>query len=28
VALRENIAFTGRERSRPTTPDLRVGEGH
>jgi glutamate 5-kinase len=28
VALRENIAFTGRERSRPTTPDLRAGEGH
>lgn len=32
VALRENIAFTGRERSRPTTPDHRVerrngGEG-
>jgi glutamate 5-kinase len=24
VALRENIAFTGRERSRPTTPDLRL----
>jgi glutamate 5-kinase len=26
VALRENIAFTGRERSRPTTPDYRAGE--
>jgi glutamate 5-kinase len=24
VALRENIAFTGRERSRPTTPDHRL----
>jgi glutamate 5-kinase len=24
VALRENIAFTGRERSRPTTPDYRL----
>jgi glutamate 5-kinase len=27
VALRENIAFTGRERSRPTTPDHRLNEG-
>lgn len=26
VALRENIAFTGKERSRPTTPDYRVNE--
>jgi glutamate 5-kinase len=26
VALRENIAFTGRERSRPTTPDYRASE--
>jgi glutamate 5-kinase len=26
VALRENIAFAGRERSRPTTPDHRLGE--
>lgn len=25
VALRENIAFEGRERSRPGTPDYRVG---
>ncbi|KAF2824223.1 glutamate 5-kinase [Ophiobolus disseminans] len=28
VALRENIAFEGRERSRPGTPDHRVGELH
>ncbi|KAH7070923.1 Aspartate/glutamate/uridylate kinase [Paraphoma chrysanthemicola] len=26
VALRENIAFEGRERSRPTTPDYRMAE--
>jgi glutamate 5-kinase len=26
VALRENIAFTGKERSRPTTPDYRASE--
>lgn len=26
VALRENIAFADRERSRPTTPDFRIGE--
>ncbi|OAL03319.1 glutamate 5-kinase [Phaeosphaeriaceae sp. SRC1lsM3a] len=26
VALRENIAFVGRERSRPNTPDYRAGE--
>jgi glutamate 5-kinase len=26
VAVRENIAFEGRERSRPTTPDYRASE--
>jgi glutamate 5-kinase len=26
VALRENIAFFGGERSRPSTPDFRHGE--
>ena len=27
VALRENIAFFGGERSRPSTPDFRHGAG-